>query len=260
MYLRLAFSVGAHLESDILLVDEVLAVGVAAFRNKCLASMGDLAGAGRTVLFVSHDLAAVQHLCPQSIALDKGRLLAMGNSREVVSAYLTGASSDADSALGASADGLDLDSISVRQRDSRNPTHLDCNHSFSLEIGYTLRREMRSFLLGFELRSPTGAIVFRSYDFSSDRPTNRSPGRYVSRFDFRERSLRDGTYFIDILAAEHRRGWLLRDRVGLRIQLFDSSPSDVDYPGLVTPTGSWELRSKALVSSHFPDADPDAAQ
>jgi lipopolysaccharide transport system ATP-binding protein len=88
MYLRLAFAVAAHLEPEILLIDEVLAVGDAAFQKKCLGKMGEVANAGRTVLFVSHNMAAVQQLTHTSILLDQGRLAAYGPSGEVIGQYL----------------------------------------------------------------------------------------------------------------------------------------------------------------------------
>lgn len=91
MYLRLAFAVAAHLEPEILLIDEVLAVGDAAFQKKCLGKMGEVAGAGRTVLFVSHNMAAVQQLTRASLLLDHGKLVAYGPSAAVISQYLNGA-------------------------------------------------------------------------------------------------------------------------------------------------------------------------
>jgi lipopolysaccharide transport system ATP-binding protein len=88
MYLRLAFSVAAHLSADILLMDEVLAVGDAAFQKKCLGKMEDASSGGRTVLFVSHNLVAVQSLCDRVLWLDRGRVEAVGPVGEVVPAYL----------------------------------------------------------------------------------------------------------------------------------------------------------------------------
>ena len=89
MYVRLAFAVAAHLESEILIVDEVLAVGDAEFQKKCLGKMGDVSkGEGRTVLFVSHDLNAVSQLCNNGILLNQGSMQYQGNIREVVSNYL----------------------------------------------------------------------------------------------------------------------------------------------------------------------------
>lgn len=93
MKVRLAFSVAAHLEPEILFIDEVLAVGDAEFQKKCLGKMDDVTkNEGRTVLFVSHNMSAVQHLCPVSILLNKGLLMAKDNTQRVVSQYLIKAS------------------------------------------------------------------------------------------------------------------------------------------------------------------------
>ena len=90
MYVRLAFAVAAHLESEILIVDEVLAVGDAEFQKKCLGKMGEVSkGEGRTVLFVSHNMAAVQSLCDQSILLENGRLKDFKVSSEIIQNYLS---------------------------------------------------------------------------------------------------------------------------------------------------------------------------
>lgn len=89
MYVRLAFAVAAHLEPEILIVDEVLAVGDAQFQKKCLGKMGDVARQGRTVLFVSHNLAALQHLCPCSMLLREGQLVMHGSTEDVVGRYVS---------------------------------------------------------------------------------------------------------------------------------------------------------------------------
>jgi lipopolysaccharide transport system ATP-binding protein len=88
MYVRLAFAVAAHLEPEILIVDEVLAVGDVDFQKKCLGKMGDVAGEGRTVLFVSHNMIAVQKLCKNCIWLDRGRIQTRGGTSEVIQSYL----------------------------------------------------------------------------------------------------------------------------------------------------------------------------
>jgi lipopolysaccharide transport system ATP-binding protein len=90
MYIRLAFAVAAHLEPEILLVDEVLAVGDAAFQKKCLGKMGDVAQEGRTVLFVSHNVAAIVALCQKAILLDSGAIIGKGASKKIVDQYLQG--------------------------------------------------------------------------------------------------------------------------------------------------------------------------
>jgi len=88
MYMRLAFAVAAHLEPEILIVDEVLAVGDAAFQRKCLGKMGDVARHGRTILFVSHNMNAIQRLCNRCLLLEAGRLIADGDTPDVVARYL----------------------------------------------------------------------------------------------------------------------------------------------------------------------------
>jgi lipopolysaccharide transport system ATP-binding protein len=94
MYMRLGFAVAAHLEPEILIVDEVLAVGDAAFQEKCLGKMGDVAKHGRTVLFVSHNMAAVQALCPKVILLESGCVQFIGDTQKAISRYLHGGISD----------------------------------------------------------------------------------------------------------------------------------------------------------------------
>ncbi len=88
MYVRLAFAVAAHLEPEILIIDEVLAVGDAEFQKKCLGKMSEVAGQGRTVLFVSHNMAAIQTLCPRAVLLSQGALVADGDANSVIGAYI----------------------------------------------------------------------------------------------------------------------------------------------------------------------------
>src|SRR5690606_32172468 len=92
MYMRLAFAVAAHLEPEVLVVDEVLAVGDAEFQKKCLGKMADVAKSGRTVLFVSHNMGAVSRLCTQAIRLKAGRIISAGDTNEVIGEYLTDSS------------------------------------------------------------------------------------------------------------------------------------------------------------------------
>ena len=89
MYVRLAFAVAAHLDPEILIVDEVLAVGDAEFQKKCLGKMGDVAHEGRTVLFVSHNMAAIEDLCDNVIWIDKGKIKDIGPSNKIISSYLS---------------------------------------------------------------------------------------------------------------------------------------------------------------------------
>src|SRR5438128_1429331 len=99
MYVRLAFGVAAHLEPEILLVDEVLAVGDADFQKKCLGKMGDVAAQGRTVLFVSHNMSAIEQLCPRALLFRHGRLVEHATTTEVLKHYLSDATASPDGAF-----------------------------------------------------------------------------------------------------------------------------------------------------------------
>ena len=107
MFLRLGFAVAAHLEPDVLFVDEVLAVGDAAFQKKCLSAMDDMRSGGRTVLFVSHNMAAVENLCSRAVWIDDGEIRQDGAPREVIGFYM---------AANAEACSLEADLSSSRHR------------------------------------------------------------------------------------------------------------------------------------------------
>jgi lipopolysaccharide transport system ATP-binding protein len=130
MYVRLAFAVSAHLESEILVVDEVLAVGDTEFQRKCLGKMSEVAQGGRTVLFVSHNMAAVQTLCTRAICLDSGRLVQIGSVPDAVASYLDGVRKDR--AAGGLALGQDL----MLRRFDFSPAQVVSGESlaFSLEV------------------------------------------------------------------------------------------------------------------------------
>jgi lipopolysaccharide transport system ATP-binding protein len=114
MYVRLAFAVAAHMEPDILLVDEVLAVGDAAFQKKCLGKLNDVTEQGRTVLFVSHNMATIANLCPRSILLKEGRIAQSGPTDEIIDSYLKGISTLASTSLAERKDRHGLAQILVK--------------------------------------------------------------------------------------------------------------------------------------------------
>jgi lipopolysaccharide transport system ATP-binding protein len=164
MYLRLAFAVAAHLEPEILVVDEVLAVGDMAFQKKCMGKMRDVAGEGRTVLFVSHNLSAITSLCPRAIHLHQGRIVNDGNSEAVVAGYLT-------SAIGASAsmtwtdddqpgkDGFALRSFSLRTPSGAPVGVHDVEEALEASIEYETKRDGLSFRCALSFNTQ-GACAF----------------------------------------------------------------------------------------------------
>jgi lipopolysaccharide transport system ATP-binding protein len=139
MYVRLAFAVAAHLDPEILIVDEVLAVGDAEFQRKCLGKMKDVAGKGRTVILVSHNMAAIQHLCERAIYMRSGKLVSSGPAEEVISTYLKAASGPAAANL---ADRIDrtgngrvrFQSFALRDKQAREISALTCGGDSTIEL------------------------------------------------------------------------------------------------------------------------------
>jgi lipopolysaccharide transport system ATP-binding protein len=138
MKVRLAFSVAAHLEPDILIIDEVLAVGDVEFQKKCLGKMDTVAHQGKTVLFVSHDMGAIQTLCSRAVLLKNGRVALQASTGEVVQAYLAAAqSNEASTVSGHEHDGkIKIKSFEIRSGDRRFVTDLDSGGRFSFLIEY----------------------------------------------------------------------------------------------------------------------------
>jgi lipopolysaccharide transport system ATP-binding protein len=167
MYVRLAFAVAAHLEPEILVVDEVLAVGDAAFQKKCLGKMGDVAQTGRTVLFVSHNMAAVQSLCSRGCLLDGGRLTDVGPARDVVRTYLQLAMSQKAAPLGQRRDrkgdgSLRATSIEVESADDGKI--IRSGSRLRITIGYLSDDPVRypRFLVGIYDYANTGIFLLDS--------------------------------------------------------------------------------------------------
>jgi lipopolysaccharide transport system ATP-binding protein len=166
MYMRLAFAVAAHLEPEILMVDEVLAVGDAAFQKKCLAKMGEVAGEGRTVLFVSHNMVALQSMCSRAILLKNGSVIMQGNVSEVVNHYL-----QKEIKTGLEQDWNDVTTApgneKVRLRSARVvPELTESREHITVETPITLEFEFWSLLpnatinLSVVLWSQTGECIF----------------------------------------------------------------------------------------------------
>jgi lipopolysaccharide transport system ATP-binding protein len=185
MYVRLAFSVAAHLEPEILLVDEVLAVGDAEFQKRCLGRMEELGGSGRTVLFVSHNMQAIAQLCDRAIWLDQGVVVADGPSSDVVADYLqaghgTGSSQtwEADEAPG---DDLVRLRYARVVQDGEEAQAVDVRHPVGIEIGFTvLRNGGPPTFPKIKLVDQRGDVAFNAMDTSTRWLDVTPPGNYVS--------------------------------------------------------------------------------
>jgi lipopolysaccharide transport system ATP-binding protein len=174
MFVRLAFAVAAHLEPEILFIDEVLAVGDAAFQRKCLGKMGEVATKqGRTVFFVSHNMGAIRALCEHAILIEHGRATFEGAPTEVIRRYLAGAASEGDHQGEADWDECDdapgNDDIALRRLRLLNAAG-DATNTFeadqpvSIEITYEVRRRLRGARIQLQIGTPEGEIAFQSTD------------------------------------------------------------------------------------------------
>jgi lipopolysaccharide transport system ATP-binding protein len=186
MYVRLAFAVAAHLEPEILLVDEVLSVGDAEFQARCLGRMEDLGDTGRTVLFVSHNMQAVSRLCDRALLLDHGRVVRDGSAQEVAAQYLQselGAGSlhewpDAETAPGDDVARLRWARI-VQDGETRET--VDVRRPVGVEIAFrVLRRPDRPLVPKIKVMSGEGVLIFNALDTDARWHDPVPPGDYVS--------------------------------------------------------------------------------
>jgi lipopolysaccharide transport system ATP-binding protein len=205
MYVRLAFAVAAHLETEILIVDEVLAVGDAAFQKKCLGKIGDVAHQGRTVLFVSHNLLAVDSLCTRAICLHNGKMVSEGTPAEVTSHYLLEwlpkndgvVYDDIETAPGN--EEIRLHRAQVRPLDGSSEKHLTVRTPLSIEFEYWKLKERSPLKIAAEVFNEHGIIVFATH-WLDRQPVPR--GLLRSSFIIPGDLMNNGTYRIHLLAFD----------------------------------------------------------
>lgn len=209
MYVRLAFSVAAHLEPEILLVDEVLAVGDAEFQKKCLGKMEEVTKKdGRTIIFVSHNMGAVANLCQRTIWLDNGAVKMDGSSREVIYHYLSEKQKSSgliewSDPLRAPGDNEIVRFRSVKITDtSGSPTSLlYTEEPFHVEFEYEILQAVKGAQLGFKVDAQDGETIFFSGDhnFVTQTADTREPGVYRSRCSIPSNLLNQGHYHLSLL-------------------------------------------------------------
>ena len=176
MTVRLAFAVAAHLEPEILLVDEVLAVGDMAFQRKCLGKMDDAAQGGRTILFVSHNMGAVRQLCQRVIWLDQGKVVADGNPEDVISRYL------AESSRGfvitqMESDSLRIEKVVLKDGKGRLRTTFSPGEDLGIEIHFFAKRSIPRPFFWVNVISQYGSVFGASMLFDGHQPGKIDGGR-----------------------------------------------------------------------------------
>ena len=262
MQMRLAFAVAAHLEPEILLVDEVLAVGDAKFQKKCLNKMQDVSEHGRTILFVSHNMPAVTRLCKRCLLLDHGRLVKDGPSHEVVSAYLhaeTGTSAKREwlDPQAAPTGGLArLRAVVVRDHQGKVNEAIDIREAVSVEMTFEVERGGSVLLPFFVFYNEEGVMAFAANDLDpSWRGRPRPPGEYKSSVQIPGNLLAEGTLFVGagVTAEGPTLQFYEGDAVAFHvIDSLDGNSARGDYAGsmkgVVRPMLEWSTEFKPKVA------------
>jgi lipopolysaccharide transport system ATP-binding protein len=230
MYVRLAFAVAAHLEPEILLVDEVLAVGDAQFQKKCLGKMSDVARGGRTVLFVSHNMAAIQNLCTKAFLLDAGRLVTHGDVKDVVSEYLLTFSAqiaDASSDLRSLKRSASIPGVLVEGHLNGKPMvghHLLPSEShLKFDLNIELPEAINRASMCIYLEDIFGIKIYGVVSRLSLKVIHLDPGRYSINCELDKLPLIPGQYYlgIEFYAGNQALDWLDR------IATLDIEPGDI---------------------------------
>jgi lipopolysaccharide transport system ATP-binding protein len=254
MYVRLAFAVAAHLEPEILLVDEVLAVGDVAFQKKCLGKIGDFAGGGRTVLFVSHNMGAVRILCDRCFMTTGGQIVEDGNPDMVVDNYLSDLSKrtmsgsitwELEEAPGTEA--FRLRKIELLGNSGKVQSAFVPQELVEICIGYQLLQPVSGMRVVLQVLAPTGEIAFTSTDHSIRSGETSAPGSYFSSCRIPGGLLNLGEYMVKVWAGIPGIGRLLKPDTFIKFLVTGEGNHGswfIDYkkwPGVVCPKLEWRV-------------------
>lgn len=255
MYVRLAFAVAAHLDPDILIVDEVLAVGDAAFQKKCIGKMKDVAGQGRTVLFVSHSMDSVRKLCTKAVLMKEGQVLRVDSVDKVVSDYhKTG--SLMDTVWTNTKPGFTENSyvcfneakLLVKGKILTSSVRNDQEIKLKLE-GEILKTDP-GLNIGIALYSDEGDTIFWSFttDTQATIKSKVKPGNFTAELTLPTGLLNEGDYSVEVLASIHNQQWLYEPygnvpqvNLSIRDGLSKSAYWQTKRPGVVAPVLDWEI-------------------
>lgn len=247
MYMRLAFAVAAHLEPDILIVDEVLAVGDAAFQKKCLGKMKDVGAEGRTVLFVSHNMGAISEFCNRAILLGQGGILADDVPSKVIPIYAAG-TGDAQSFGSYTYEdkGTEcwINAVSFRKSDGEISSTFELIEPISIEIDYLARSSLQELQMTVTLLKD-GVELIHAFDNDDEAeiiPTR--PGQYRAIYTLPARILKEGGYSVRVTAGLPRE--LIEDIYGPSFEVVNNTLSTFkksfrsDRAGTIASPGKWQ--------------------
>jgi lipopolysaccharide transport system ATP-binding protein len=255
MYLRLAFAVAAHLEPEILVVDEVLAVGDAEFQKKCLGKMGDVAQQGRTVLFVSHNMSAILRLTQEAIVLNKGKLVMRAPTQDAVDFYLSSGQAQAGErtwdANEVPASAAPFTPIRLTVNDGRGKVvdTIRSTEPVTLEFEYRLDAEVKGLRVGIYVSTMRGEYVMTSFDTDDaqlfEQHGTRNAGHYVSRAILPPDIFNEGRYSVGVNASSFGVRRYFMDENALAFNVDISGAPGTQWPeprvGPIRPRLEWMI-------------------
>lgn len=223
MYVRLAFAVAAHLEPEILIVDEVLAVGDADFQAKCLRKMKDVSSEGRTVLFVSHNMQAIQKLCTSAILLNKGGIQANGDVQQIIDLYFK---KESNSSL---AREIELSNLTETNLSTGYPLHLKfedlagipldvlpVGKYWQLRIRFKLEKPLEHFIISIGISTSNDVAVYTAWS----EPESISPGIYEAVFSNNQLLFATGHYRLAVGLSNYERSFYFNEDI-LSFEILD---------------------------------------
>jgi lipopolysaccharide transport system ATP-binding protein len=251
MYVRLAFAVAAHLDPEILLVDEVLSVGDLGFQRKCLGQMGQIAGSGRTVVLVSHNMGAVRGLCTRVVEIEGGHVVADGPAEQIVDAYVANQLAGSGSALHlprplGNGDELLITAVRVLDDEGKSAGPFHSSQPITVEIDVDVARSNAAYQVGFDLLSG-GGLVLRTWH--TDGPPDDWPQLTVGLNTLRSvipaGMLNEGSYAVAPRADVYRSHWLVNGDEAVWFEVvkdhLESPFSWVKNPGPLAPLLDWNV-------------------
>ncbi len=262
MYVRLAFAVAAHLETEILLVDEILAVGDATFQKKCMGKMGELGRGGRTIVFISHNMNAIAKLTDRAILLEQGRVMSEGRTGEVIRHYLAlGGKLEPEWRRRTPIDReVGLTSVRVCDGDGEAASRFAADRPFSVEIGFEVTRDTEA-QIAFRLNSNVDSTtVFTSAlsDVHMERSSRLDAGRYLGRCEVPANCLSPGSYHL-LVAANNPKGPqfdMIEQVLEFEITDMGSLVTLDDRLGVIVPKLHWDLSLEDSGARVLPACEP----
>lgn len=251
MRVRLGFAIAAHLEPEILVIDEVLAVGDAAFQAKCLGKMHDVANEGRTILFVSHQMDMIRALCDRCILLNEGKVLTSGKPESVIDYYINSVKNQTNSVSFELEEdkSLSIQIVSGRifGKNDEIKDRFDVFEPITIEIEYVVHQHKDGSMVNFELKRNNTTLFF-SFDTDKEavKLENRENGKYFSRIKLPSPLLKPGHYTVTpgTGIANSQKIQHLEDIIRFDVELLSQPSSFVSYakkrPGMIAVPLYWD--------------------